>query len=187
MSVLWAILNGGQSTRFGSPKYLANSDGESFLEIATQRTTAASSIGDRFVLSGGPLLNSSWDVVTDSEKFVGPLAAVHAIVTMAAKEDHEVAVVQPIDMPLVQPDQLRSLRLQTSQMTGVVIAESQTSNDRHWVLAAVHRTWYADVINHIESGACRSLKNLWTACECKFLSFPDEYLVNINFPHQANS
>jgi len=175
MNCLWAILNGGQSSRFGSPKYLAERNGESFLDISLKRINEVISGADRIVLSGGPAPDAVWEVVADSAHFSGPVAGLHSLLLVATQEKFDVLIVQPIDMPMLQPDQLRLLRDHVSRVEGIVVAESQLSKDRHWVLAGVH-------CSHIESGTGGSLKNLWSACACEFINFPDEFLVNVNYP-----
>ena len=97
---------------------------------------------------------------------------------------NEVLTIQPIDMPLVFSEHLRMLHDQALHSEGVVVAESQNSKDRHWVLAAVHCFQYLDVAERIESGLFRSVKSVWASCACEFLALPDEYLVNINYPDQ---
>lgn len=184
MSSLWAILNGGESSRYGSPKYLAARNGESFMDVAVKRTLEVSSSGDKIVLSGGPALNVPWDVVVDSPNFTGPLAGLLALVQLAMEAKNEVLTIQPIDMPLVHSEHLRFLHDQALHSEGVVVAESQLSKDRHWVLAAVHCSQYLDVAERIESGSFRSVKSVWASCACDFLTLPDEYLVNINYPDQ---
>jgi molybdopterin-guanine dinucleotide biosynthesis protein A len=185
MTSLWAILNGGESSRYGSPKYLAARNGESFLNVTAKRTIEASSSSDKIVLSGGPTLGAPWDVIADSPHFTGPLAGLLALVQLAMEAKHEVLTIQPIDMPMVHSEHLRMLHNQALHTEGVVVAESQLSKDRHWVLAAIHCSQYEDVATRIESGSFRSVKSVWASCACEFLALPDEYLVNINYPDQA--
>jgi len=182
MSTLWAILNGGKSSRFGSPKYLAQWNGESFLDISRNRIRELSSYTDRIVLSGGPSPDESWEVIEDSSQYAGPLAGLHALLHLALQRQSQVLIIQPIDMPMLESDHLSSLRDQACSVKGIVVAESQNSSDKHWVLVAVHTSRYKEAIAHIEAGACVSLKNLWTECSCEFLTFPDEFLSNINYP-----
>ena len=184
MSSLWAILNGGESSRYGSPKYLAARNGESFLDLTAKRTIEASNAGDKIVLSGGPSLNVPWDVIADSPNCTGPLAGLLPLVQLAMQAKNEVLTIQPIDMPLVHSEHLRMLHDQALHSEGVVVAESQNSKDRHWVLTAVHFSQYLDVAERIESGLFRSVKSVWASCACDFLTLPDEYLVNINYPDQ---
>jgi molybdopterin-guanine dinucleotide biosynthesis protein A len=137
---------------------------------------------DRIVLSGGPAPDAVWEVVADSAHYSGPVAGLHSLLLVATQEKFDVLIVQPIDMPMLQPDQLRLMRDHVSRVEGIVVAESQLSKDRHWVLAGVHCSQYQEVIAHIESGTGGSLKNLWSACACEFINFPDEFLVNVNYP-----
>jgi hypothetical protein len=86
---------------------------------------------------------------------------------------------------MVHSEHLRMLHNQALHTEGVVVAESQLSKDRHWVLAAMHCSQYEDVAERIESGSFRSGKSVWASCAWEFLALPDEYLVNINYPDQA--
>jgi molybdopterin-guanine dinucleotide biosynthesis protein A len=183
MNSLWAILNGGKSSRFGSPKYLAQWNGQSFVDISRNRIRELGSNTDRIVLSGGPSPDESWEVIEDSPQYAGPLAGLHALLHLALQTQSQVLIIQPIDMPMLQSDHLSSLRDQACSVEGVVVAESQNSSDKHWVLAAVHASRYKEAIAHIEKGTCGSLKNLWAECACEFLTFPDECLANINYPN----
>ena len=183
MNSLWAILNGGKSSRFGSPKYLAQWNGQSFLDISRNRIRELGSNSDRIVLSGGPSPDESWEVVEDSHQYSGPLAGLHALLHLALQTKSNVLIIQPIDMPMLQSEHLYSLRDRACSVKGIVVAESQNSSDKHWVLVAVHASRYKDAIARIEAGECGSLKNLWTECSCEFLTFPDEFLANINYPN----
>lgn len=183
MKSLWATLNGGRSSRFGSPKYLAQWNGQLFLDICRKRIEVLSSNTDRIVLSGGPSPDESWEIVKDSPQYSGPLAGLHALLYSAIETNCQVLIIQPIDMPLLQYQHLRLLRDQACEVEGIIVAESQNSLDRHWVLVAVHASRYKDAIAHIETGACGSLKNLWLECACEFLTFPDEFLANVNYPN----
>ena len=183
MKSLWAILNGGKSSRFGSPKYLAQWNGQSFLDISRKRIEELSSNTDRTVLSGGPSPDQSWEVVEDSSQYSGPLAGLHALLLLAVQANCDVIIIQPIDMPLLQSDHLRLLRDQACEVEGIVVAESQNSLDRHWVLVAVHASRFKETIARIEAGECGSMKNLWLESACEFLTLPDEFLANVNYPN----
>jgi molybdenum cofactor guanylyltransferase len=88
------LLAGGASTRFGSPKELAEYDGETLADRAWRL------LGDACDqrLAVGP--NGLGDPGT------GPVAAIAAGLTEAT---HEVAVVIPVDMPLLTVDALHAL------------------------------------------------------------------------------
>jgi molybdopterin-guanine dinucleotide biosynthesis protein A len=94
------LLVGGSSTRFGSPKALAELEGETLAErawrllgqVCEERITVGHCDGLPFP--------SLVDAGT------GPVAAIAAGLGAAA---HDLAVVVPVDMPLLTPDALRLL------------------------------------------------------------------------------
>jgi molybdenum cofactor guanylyltransferase len=88
------LLVGGASSRFGSPKELAEYDGETLAERAWR--LLAESCDERFAVGPGGLLDPG----------TGPVAAIAAGLRAAT---HELAVVIPLDMPLLTPDALRLL------------------------------------------------------------------------------
>jgi molybdopterin-guanine dinucleotide biosynthesis protein A len=88
------LLVGGASSRFGSPKELAELEGETLAERALRLLGAV--CAERIVVGGEGLADPG----------TGPVAAV-AVGLRAAT--HEVAVVIPVDMPLLIPSALRLL------------------------------------------------------------------------------
>jgi len=94
-SLTGILLAGGTSSRFGSPKELAEYEGETLRDRAWRLLGAAC---DERLAVGGP--GGLADPGT------GPVAAI-AVGLRAAT--HELAVVIPVDMPLLTPDALRLL------------------------------------------------------------------------------
>jgi molybdenum cofactor guanylyltransferase len=96
------VLVGGASTRFGSPKALAELDGEMFVERARRILAAAC---DEVLLVGkaGEL---PFEVVDDGSSVRAPIAGVVAGLRAAATE---VAVFLPVDCPRVTPEIVRAL------------------------------------------------------------------------------
>jgi molybdenum cofactor guanylyltransferase len=88
------LLAGGASSRFGSPKELAEYEGETLADRAWRLLGEA--CDERLVV--GP------DGLADPG--TGPVAAIAAGLRAAA---HELAVVIPVDMPLLTPGALRLL------------------------------------------------------------------------------
>jgi molybdopterin-guanine dinucleotide biosynthesis protein A len=94
------LLVGGTSSRFGSPKALARIDGETLAdrawrllgEVCAQRIAVGRVEGLAF-----PAL---------ADEGTGPVAAIAAGLRTAV---HDVALVIPVDMPLLTADSLRSL------------------------------------------------------------------------------
>jgi molybdenum cofactor guanylyltransferase len=88
------LLVGGASTRFGSPKELAEYEGQTLAERAWR--LLAEACDERFAVGPGGLRDPG----------TGPVAAIAAGLREAT---HELAVVIPVDMPLLTPDALRLL------------------------------------------------------------------------------
>jgi molybdenum cofactor guanylyltransferase len=95
-----ALLVGGASRRFGSPKALARFEGETLAERAWRLLGEVCE--ER--LAVGRLAGLAFPALEDEG--TGPVAAVAAGLRDAT---HDVAVVIPVDMPLLTPDALRSL------------------------------------------------------------------------------
>jgi molybdopterin-guanine dinucleotide biosynthesis protein A len=88
------LLVGGASTRFGSPKELAEYEGETLADRAWRLLGEV--CDDRIAVGRGGLTDPG----------TGPVAAIAAGLRGAA---HEVAVVIPVDMPLLTGEALRLL------------------------------------------------------------------------------
>ena len=91
------LLVGGQSTRFGSPKALAVLDGET---LAARAWRLLGDVCEERLAVGRV---GGLPFATIEDEGTGPVAAV-ATGLRAAR--HEVAVVVPVDMPLLTPDAL---------------------------------------------------------------------------------
>ena len=88
------LLVGGASTRFGSPKELAEYDGETLADRAWR--LLAETCQERLAVGPGGLADPG----------TGPVAAIAAGLRAAT---HELAVVIPVDMPLLTSGALRLL------------------------------------------------------------------------------
>jgi molybdopterin-guanine dinucleotide biosynthesis protein A len=88
------LLVGGASSRFGSPKELAEYEGQTLAERAWR--LLAEACDERLAVGRGGLPDPG----------TGPVAAIAAGLRAAT---HELAVVIPVDMPLLTPDALRLL------------------------------------------------------------------------------
>ena len=99
------LLVGGASTRFGSPKALAELGGETLaarawrlLDDACEERIAVGKLADGLELP--------FEVIDDGSDVRAPLAGVVAGLRAAT---HEIAVVVPVDMPLLTAAALREL------------------------------------------------------------------------------
>ena len=88
------LLVGGSSSRFGSPKELAQFEGETLVDRAWRLLGEA--CDERLAVGRDGLVDPG----------TGPVAAIAVGLRAAA---HELAVVIPVDMPLLTPDALRLL------------------------------------------------------------------------------
>ena len=96
------LLVGGRSRRFGSPKALAELDGETLADRAWRLLGEV--CDERLAVGDGHGL--PFFSLRDAAAGGGPLAGVVAGLRAAA---HDVAVVVPVDMPLLTPAALRTL------------------------------------------------------------------------------
>jgi molybdenum cofactor guanylyltransferase len=96
------VLVGGASSRFGSPKALAELDGETFVDRA--RRVLAEECDE--VLVVGKAGELPFDVVDDASDVRAPIAGVVAGLRAAA---NDVVVFLPVDCPRVTADVIRAL------------------------------------------------------------------------------
>jgi molybdopterin-guanine dinucleotide biosynthesis protein A len=94
------LLVGGSSSRFGSPKELARFEGETLAERAWRLLGEVSA--ERIAVGRGEGL----PFAALADEGTGPVAAIAAGLREAT---HDLAVVVPVDMPLLTPDALSLL------------------------------------------------------------------------------
>jgi molybdenum cofactor guanylyltransferase len=103
--VAGALLVGGASTRFGSPKALARYEGETLAERGHR--ALAEAFGEVIVVGkAADGLELPFDVLDDGSDVRASMVGVAAAVRLAGTE---VVVVLPTDMPLVSAELLRAL------------------------------------------------------------------------------
>ena len=103
--VAGALLVGGASTRFGSPKALASFEGETLAERGHRVLVEA--FGEVLVVGkAADGLELPFDVVDDGSEVRASMVGVAAVLRLTGAE---VVVVLPTDMPLVTTDVLRAL------------------------------------------------------------------------------
>ncbi len=101
--VTGVLLVGGASTRFGSPKALAQFEGEALAERAWR--TLGEACDERIAVGKGDE-ELPFPVLADG---VEERAAIHGLVAGLRAARTDVCVVLPVDMPHVTADALRSL------------------------------------------------------------------------------
>jgi molybdopterin-guanine dinucleotide biosynthesis protein A len=97
------LLVGGASTRFGSPKALAEIDGETFAERGRRVLAEAC---DEVLVVGKRGDALPFDVIDDGTDVRAPIAGVVAGLRAVA---NDVAVFVPVDCPWMTPDAVRTL------------------------------------------------------------------------------
>ena len=103
MPLTGIVLVGGASARFGSPKALAAFRGEPLHERARRLLGEAC---EEVLLVGKRADGLPFDVLDDGAASRAP---VHGVVAGLRAAQHDVAVVLPVDVPLVTPGALRAL------------------------------------------------------------------------------
>ena len=99
------LLVGGASTRFGSPKALAPFGGRTLAERAWQ--LLGESCDERIAVGKeSDALELPFELLDDGTDVRAPIAGVVAGLRAAA---HEIAVVIPVDMPMLTPEALERL------------------------------------------------------------------------------
>lgn len=96
------VLVGGASSRFGSPKALAEIDGETFVDRARRILGEACDE----VLVVGKAGELPFDLIDDASEVRAPIAGVVAGLRAAA---NDVVVFLPVDCPRVTPEVIRAL------------------------------------------------------------------------------
>ena len=102
-SLTGVLLVGGASERFGTPKALARFRGESLADRGRRLLEEAC---DEVLLVGKAADGLPFPVVDDAAESRAP---VHGVVAGLRAAAHEVAVVLPVDVPLMTPAALRAL------------------------------------------------------------------------------
>ena len=97
------LLVGGASTRFGSPKALAQLDGESFADRGRRLLAAAC---EEVLVVGKRDDGLPFDVIDDGTDVRAPIAGVVAGLRAAA---NDIAVFVPVDCPWMTPEAVRVL------------------------------------------------------------------------------
>lgn len=105
---LGAVLAGGRSTRFGADKARVPLAGATLLERAV--ATLCAVFDDVVVLSSDPAhVLDGVERVPDLRDGFGPLAAIEAALGVAHRRGFDGVFILACDLPLVEPEQIRTL------------------------------------------------------------------------------
>lgn len=123
-SVLAAVIAGGASTRFGSPKAFAKVGGERVVDrvLHALRSVCAEEdivcIANDPVLAAGIGLPSRPDVIAG----IGALGGIHAALAWAREREHAGILAVGCDMPFIEPRLLHALLAHTAAVDAVLPA-----------------------------------------------------------------
>ena len=160
------LLAGGTSSRFGSPKELAEFDGETLadrawrlLGEACDERIAVGKSGDGLVLPF-PILDDGTDVRA-------PLAG---LVTGLRAAAHDVAVVIPVDMPLLDAVSLRAL---AAACRDAAVPQSGP-------LPGAYRKSALPVLEEALASGSLKLRDVVARLDAACITLPEAVLANIN-------
>jgi molybdopterin-guanine dinucleotide biosynthesis protein A len=160
------LLLGGASTRFGSPKALARYEGETLAERAWRLLGDSC---DERVAVGKREYVLPFETLDDGTDLRAPIAGVVAGLRAAR---HDLAVVIPVDMPLLTPDALHELAARCLD-----VAHPQTGP----LPGAYRRTALPRLEDSLERGEL-SLRRAVSGLEVAVVSLDDRTLLNVNEP-----
>ena len=156
-----ALLVGGASKRFGSPKALAGFRGET---LAARGRRLLAEACDEVVVVGKGADGLPFEVLDDGARSRAP---VHGLVAALRRARHDVVLALPVDVPLVTPGALRAL--------GEARRSPVTRGSRCRV--------------RIRDRSCRSSSAAWRQDELSLrgvnpttLALPDRLLVDVDTP-----
>ena len=109
MSLLGAILAGGGSRRFGSPKTLARLHGKPLWRVAAERLETVCDDVVAVVNHPGVARAVEVETLPDRRPLLGPLGGLDAALARARRDGHEAVLVLAVDMPWAGTTALRRL------------------------------------------------------------------------------
>jgi molybdopterin-guanine dinucleotide biosynthesis protein A len=160
------LLVGGASRRFGSPKALAELDGETL--AARGWRTLAAACDERLALGKREDgLALPFDLLDDGSHVRAPLAGLVAGLRAAT---HELSVVVPVDVPLIRPEQLHELAANC-----VDAAVPQTGP-----LPGAYRKSALPVLEARLAGGELAIRDALKELDVRVVELDPQVLVNIN-------
>lgn len=163
------LLVGGASTRFGSPKALAEFDGVTLAERAWQ--TLGEACDERIAVGKPDELDLPFPLHDDGTEVRAPIAGVVAGLVAVSTN---LTVVLPVDCPLVTPDVLRTL---AAACDGVDAAVPQTGP-----LPGAYRKTALPVLQRRLAEERLSLRDALAELETRTVELDERLLANVNTP-----
>ncbi len=132
-----AILAGGKSRRFGSPKALATLGDETILARVLRAHVAAGLSTFIVADEAGKFAEHGVPVLVDLVPGAGPLGGLHAALSRVVEAGGDGVCVTGCDTPFLEPGMLRALLENSPGHDAVVVVDDRTAN-RH-----PHIAWYS--------------------------------------------
>jgi molybdenum cofactor guanylyltransferase len=168
-----ALLVGGASTRFGSPKALAQIDGETLAERGWR--LLGELCGER--LAVGKLadgLELPFPVLDDGSDIRAPIAGLVAALRSAT---HELCVVMPVDCPLVTPELLGDLADACAEVADAAVPQTGP-------LPGAYRKSALPVLERGLVSGRLSIRDALTELRVETVECEPGLLVNVNTPEE---
>jgi molybdopterin-guanine dinucleotide biosynthesis protein A len=167
------LLVGGASTRFGSPKALAELDGETLAErgwrVLGELCEERFAVGKR---ADG--LELPFPVVDDGSDVRAPIAGLVAALLAGT---HELCVVLPVDCPLVTPELLGHLADACPEDIDAAVPQTGP-------LPGAYRRSALPVLERGLASGRLSVRDALTELRVETLECEPELLVNVNTPEE---
>ena len=160
------LLVGGASSRFGSPKELAEYEGETLGDRAWR---LLGEVCDERIAVGkrGDGLELSFPLLDDGTEVRAPLAGLVAGLRAA---EHDVAVVIPVDMPLLDAASLRAL---AAACRDAAVPQSGP-------LPGAYRKSALPALEEALAAGSLKLRDAVTQLDAASITLPEEVLANVN-------
>lgn len=184
------LLAGGKSTRYGSPKALAEVAGRSILDRGLAALDAA--VGDAVIVANDPrpYASAGRPIRPDVRPGTGVLGGILTAIRWAEETDRQAALVLACDMPFVPPALLRRL-VQRADAEAVSLADSAGPRGME-PLCAVYGIQCADAIERALDRDQRAIVSFFSDVEVRRLPLsevrrfgdPDRLFFNVNRPEE---
>ncbi|MXW19022.1 MAG: molybdopterin-guanine dinucleotide biosynthesis protein B [Gemmatimonadetes bacterium] len=125
MSLLGAVLAGGGSRRFGSPKTLARLHGTPLWKVVAGRLREVCDDVVAIVNHPGVARAVELETLPDRMRLMGPLGGIDAALDRAWRDGHAAVMVLAVDMPWVEVEALRRLANAWREKGRVSLAEME--------------------------------------------------------------
>lgn len=186
--LLGAVLCGGRSSRMGRDKaLLRDSYGCSYLQLAVQRlqglcdsvcVCGSSSQFENITFRSMPGVR----FISDPEEHLGPAIGVAAALRIAKDEAFAGCLVNPVDTPKLNLDDLRLLQQNWLQDPNRVVCAQDAQTGHLQPLVAIYPTSAFESVSKLAASADRSLRRWLEQHQPETANLPASSLLNVNRP-----